>query len=82
MIFDAYYTMNKSEWINQENKEYRDKTELRFKEYYLKHQFEWTHTTDQEKMMISNNIRTRSVQEGMPMETITISDWLEHIKTL
>jgi len=36
MIMDAYFTMNKDEWINQENKEYRDKTEKRFKEYYLK----------------------------------------------
>ena len=26
MIYDAYFTMNKNEWINQENKEYRDNT--------------------------------------------------------
>lgn len=82
MIFDAYYTMNKAEWINQENKEYRDKTELRFKEYFLKHEDLWNQTGDQDKMAISNGIRTRSVQEGMPMESITIKDWLEHIRNL
>ena len=82
MIFDAYYTMNKSEWVNQENKEYRDATEKRFKEYFLKHEHIWNQVTDQEKMMISNGVRSRSVQEGMPMETITIADWLKHVREL
>lgn len=36
MIFDAYYTMNKPDWINQENKEYRDLTEEFFSGYYKK----------------------------------------------
>lgn len=31
MIYDAYFTMNKDEWLNQENKEYRHNTEKRFK---------------------------------------------------
>ena len=82
MIFDAYYTMNKSEWINQENKEYRDNTERRFKEYFEKHEMIWNQVSEQDKMMISNSIRSRSVQEGMPMESITIKDWLEHVKSL
>ena len=30
-------------------------------------------------MMMSNGIRSRSVMEGMPMETITISAWLDHV---
>ena len=34
LVYDAYFTMNKDEWINQENKEYRDATEKRFAEYY------------------------------------------------
>jgi hypothetical protein len=33
--------MNKPEWINQENKEYRLKTEKRFAEYYLKRKELW-----------------------------------------
>ena len=71
MIFDAYYTMNKPEWINQENKEYRDNTELRFAEYYKKH-----------KMMVSNGVRSRTVNEGMRMEAVTIWDWLKHIEKI
>lgn len=82
MIFDAYYTMNKPEWINQENKEYRDNTELRFAEYYKKHETMWNSIPINDKMVISNQVRQRSVMEGMLMEAVTIDQWLEHIKTL
>lgn len=79
MIFDAYYTMNKPEWINQENNEYRDNTEKRFGEYFKKRKDMWNNLSINDKMMISNQIRTRSVMEGMQMEAITIDSWLNHI---
>ena len=82
MIFDAYYTMNKPEWINQENKQYRNMTEKRFADYFIKHKSLWNMTTENDKMMISNNVRSRSVMEGMRMEAITITDWLSHIEKL
>lgn len=79
MIFDSYYTMNKPDWINQKNKEYRDSTEQRFAKYFKKYHNIWESTTDQEKMMISNAVRSRSVMEGMCMENITITDWLQEV---
>ena len=82
LIFDAYYTMNKPEWINQENKEYRDSTERRFSEYYAKHKATWKSVPTNDKMMISNQVRSRSVMEGMTMETATIDDWLKHISNI
>lgn len=82
MCFDAYYTMNKPEWIDQENQEYRDKTERRFAEWFRKHKDLWDQITDADKMMISNQVRTRSVMEGMQMESVTIKEWLEHISKL
>ncbi len=82
MIFDAYYAMNKEEWKNQENREYRDSTELRFKDYYLKHKDIWSSIPINDKMMISNQVRSRSVMEGMRMEAITIDSWLRHIENL
>jgi len=57
MIFDAYYTMNKPDWINQENKEYRDSTELRFAQYYEKFKGLWNTVSTNDKMLISNQIR-------------------------
>ena len=82
MTFDAYYTMNKPEWVNQENQEYRDKTEKRFAEWFRKHEDLWKQISDADKMAISNQVRTRSVMEGMQMESITIGQWLEHIREM
>ncbi len=82
MVFDAYYTMNKEEWKNQENQEYRDSTERRFAEYYEKHKDLWNSIPINDKMMISNQVRSRSVMEGMRMEAITIDGWLKHIECM
>lgn len=82
MIFDAYYTMNKPEWINQENKEYRDSTELRFSTYYKKYKRIWDGISLTDKTQISQGVRARVVTEGMNMESMTISDWLVHIESL
>ena len=82
MIFDAYYTMNKPDWVNQENKEYRDSTEQRFAEYFAKHEELWKSISDADKMQISMMVRNRSVMEGMQMESMTISEWLKHIVQL
>ena len=82
MIFDAYYTMNKPEWIEQENQEYRNITERKFATWFKKHKPMWEKVPQPDRMMISNQVRTRSVMEGMLMEAVTIDDWLKHIETL
>ena len=82
MIFDAYYTMNKPDWINQENQQYRNETEKNFSQWFKKHKSMWENIPINEKMIISNQVRSRSVMEGMRMEAITIDDWLKHIETL
>lgn len=82
LIFDAYYTMSKPEWVNQKNKEYRRSTELRFADYFRKYKYLWDETPENKKMSISNTVRSRSVMEGMRMEEITIDQWLKHIQRL
>ena len=37
MIFDAYYTMNKKEWIEVNNEHYRKDVEKRFAKYFDKY---------------------------------------------
>jgi len=82
MIFDAYYTMNKPEWIDMENQEYRNATEAHFANYYRTHKSTWESFPYQEKVNISQGIRGRSVQEGMRLESMTVEEWLKHIETL
>lgn len=80
MILDAYYNMNKPEWINQENKEYRDSTEARFALYYEKHKSIWDSVSVPDRMVISNSVRGRSINEGMVMESMTLDDWLKNVE--
>ena len=82
MIYDAYFTMNKDEWLNQENQKYRNATEKRFKEYFL--QFEQLFNTIQQevKAQIIMGIKNRMFSEGLLMETTTFDDWIKHIKAL
>lgn len=82
MVMDAYYTMNKREWIDKTNKAYRDAVEKRFARYYRKYKSRFESLSDQERMMISNGVRSRSVGEGMQMEILTLSAWLERIEAI
>lgn len=82
MIFDAYYTMNKPEWIEQENVAYRAATESRFAAYYRDFKGVWDGAKPENKVKVSNQVRARQVREGMGMEMLTINQWLTHVETL
>ena len=82
MIYDAYFTMNKDEWLNQENKEYRDNTEKRFKQYWL--EFKYLHDAIQPELknQIIMGIKNRMYTEGMILESQTFNDWIKVIESL
>lgn len=82
MIFDAYFTMNKDEWINQENKEYRYATEKRFKEYYTKFKHIYETIPEDVKAQIIMGIKNRMYGEGLLMESITFEDWIKQVEEL
>lgn len=82
MIYDAYFTMNKNEWINQENKEYRDATEKRFAQYYKDHKVLFEALPIGIKAQILQGLRNRFYQEGMLLETQTFEQWITHIQEL
>lgn len=82
MIFDAYFTMNKEEWLNQDNQSYRAATEKRFKEYYLKFEHLYKNIPVEAKAQIIMGIKNRMFAEGLLMESITFEDWIKHIVEL
>lgn len=82
MIYDCYFTMNKKEWLDQENQEYRHSTELRFKQYYLKYKEYFDTIAEQDKNQIIVGLKNRMFQEGMMMESITFNDWIMEIMKL
>lgn len=82
MIYDAYFTMNKDEWISQENQEYRRVTELRFKKYYEQFETLFTSCPNDIRRQIIMGIKNRMFGEGLLMETQTFDQWIAHIKQM
>lgn len=80
MIYDAYFTMNKDEWLNQENKEYRHATEVRFKEYWLKYKYLHDSIPQDIKAQIIMGIKNRMYAEGMVLETLTFNEWIKQVE--
>ena len=82
MIYDAYFTMNKKEWLNQENQEYRMNTERRFKRYFEEFKNLYQTVDENVKAQIIMSIKNRFFQEGLLMESVTFDDWIKHIEAL
>ena len=82
MIYDAYFTMNKEEWLNQENKEYRMATEKRFKEYWNKFKYLHNNINEDYKNQIIMSIKNRMFAEGVILEAITFNQWIASIEAL
>jgi hypothetical protein len=82
MIFDAYYTMNKKEWLEQENQDYRNNVEKRFTEYYHEFKDLFKSIDEKVKSQIIVGIKNRMFGEGLFLEKITFDDWIKHILDL
>lgn len=83
IVYDCYYNvMCHPSWEEIGTKEYREKAEKRFAEFYRKHKQLWLDTPDQVKMGISSGIRQRVVQQGMLQEKITLDDFLNKMENL
>jgi hypothetical protein len=82
MIYDAYFTMNKDEWLNQENHEYRIATERRFKDYWLKYKSLHDGITPDIRAQIIMGIKNRMYSEGMILETLTFNEWIKQVENM
>ena len=82
MIYDAYFTMNKDEWLNQENKEYRHATERRFKEYWFKYKQLHDETPLQLKNQVIMALKNRMYMEGMILESLTFNEWIKQVEAI
>lgn len=82
MIYDAYFTMNKDEWLNQENVEYRHATEKRFKEYWLKYKYLHDDINRDVKAQIIMGIKNRMYGEGMFLESLTFNEWIKQVEVI
>lgn len=82
MIYDAYFTMNKYEWLNQENIEYRNATERRFRDYWLKYRNLHNAVPQDIKTQIIMGVKNRMYAEGMVLEAVTFNDWIKKVEAM
>lgn len=82
MIYDAYFTMNKQEWLNQQNSEYRLATERRFKSYWMKYKYLHDGIPNDAKTQIIMSIKGRMYAEGVVLETITFNEWIQQVEAM
>jgi glycosyltransferase involved in cell wall biosynthesis len=82
MIYDAYFTMNKDEWLNQDNHEYRNATEKRFKDYWLKYKHLHDYIPQDAKAQIIMGVKNRMYTEGMILESVTFDEWIKKVEVL
>ena len=76
MVFETYYTMNKPNWLSDTNAKYREKTEKRFAEYFMKRKDLWDNIEMWDKVKVSDQARQKVIGEGMILEAVTIFEWL------
>ena len=79
VTWESYFTLNKAEWRESENKEYFDTLECKFASYFRRRRDLWDSVGEHEKVVISQSVRQRQVMEGMLMEALTIDQWLDRI---
>ena len=82
MIYDSYFTLNKKEWIEQENQDYRNAVEKRFARYYKEFKNLYDSIPEEAKNQIIVGIKNRMFGEGLMMESITFDDWIKNIEKL
>ena len=83
IVYDCYYNvMCHPSWSEIGTKEYRERAEKRFSEFYKKHKQLWVECPDQVKMGISNGIRQRVIQQGMLQEKVTLDDFLTRMENM
>lgn len=82
MIYDAYFTMNKDEWLNQDNRDYRAATEKRFAAYWHKHKSLHDSMPKELRARVIMGIKNRMYAEGMVLETQTFDMWIQDIEKI
>jgi glycosyltransferase involved in cell wall biosynthesis len=80
MIYDAYFTLNKDDWINQENKSYKQAVEDRFRVFYEQFRPLFMSINKDVKAQIIMTIKNRMYGEGLLMEHITFDDWIKQFE--
>lgn len=82
MVYNTYFMLNKSVWLDPMNAKYRYEAETSFKKYYKKTKDLFGSLDLIDRGYIITNIRKQVQSEGLLLEKFTFDDWIEHIEGL
>ena len=82
LVYNTYYMLNKSTWLDPMNAKYRYETEMCFKEYYKTHKDMFDTIDANDRQRIITGIKRRVLGEGVTLEKFTFDEWIKHIEEL
>lgn len=82
MTYDSYFTMNKEEWLNQDNQQYRVDTERAFAAYRREFTILYNSVQKETRDRLVMGIKNRMFSEGVVLEKITFDDWIRRVEAL
>ena len=81
ILLDVYYSVNKPLWRDKNNLNFLTKLENRACEFFEKYKDLWLKCSQKMVCEISQDLRKKTVSEGMLLEELTINQWLNKIVT-
>lgn len=78
-MFNEYYRLNMPIWRLASSQQTLQKVESDVYHFYQKYETLWNEASDEDKVAISERLRTKNVKEGMLLERMSMPDWLRHI---
>lgn len=82
LVYNTYFAMNKSIWLDPMHAKYRYETEKCFKRYFKKHKKLFEMINPEMKTRLISGIKHRVLREGILLEQFTFDEWIEHIEEL
>lgn len=79
LIIDSYYMMQTDKWTDPANQKYVDIAYARLHDHLEKHWDYWNEMDPAKRNQIAAGIRMRYFGQGMPMETMTLGQWLDKV---
>lgn len=79
LTYGSYFTMNKEEWLNQDNREYRDDTERAFGAFRREFRLLADSISKEVRDRVVVGLKNQMFAEGVMLEKVTFDDWIAKI---
>lgn len=79
LIIDSYYMMQTEQWTDPKNAHYAEDAYRRLHDHVEKHWAYWQEMDPAQRNQIAAGIRMRYFGQGMPMESMTLGQWLDKV---